>query len=163
MFKLKRKRRFCKKCVTKYKAEGTLLECTNCGLWKAEEAFTKERRHANCVNTRVCADCVERRPCVACGLPKEEDEFTKGEWEHAGKPNKDRGKCRDCRSYNQDTKKCSKCNNFFVSRTIIQISNGVLTTRHVYALAALNRTREKVGGNVCSASLKSRSKIFPNG
>ena len=109
----KNKGRFCKACVAKYVARGLPLECIVCGLWKSKEPFAENWHNANTVNTQVCTDCVERRRCVKRKLPKEQDKFSKGEWEHASKPNHDRGVCRDCQLYNKQTKVCSKCKGDF--------------------------------------------------
>ena len=105
----KNKRRFCKTCVAKYKAEGTPLECTMCCRWEPEDAFAERYRKPNSINTRVCNNCIERRVCRGCGDAKIFTDFSPGEWEHAAYQASEQGKCRDCIKYNRQTKPCSKC------------------------------------------------------
>ena len=90
--------------------EGTPLQCSNCKLWKANAAFADIQQHKNCINTRVCLRCKERRKCKGtCGSLKTVDDFTPTEWEHAAWPSSTSGRCNDClRSGNWKCKKCKK-------------------------------------------------------
>ena len=104
----KDKRSFCKNCTDRMIVAGTPFECTNCGIWKAAEAFDMSQHSANCVNTKVCLACIERRICCECKEAKDEKSFTPGEWTNARK-GKERGKCRGCMTRNQEAKKRSRC------------------------------------------------------
>jgi hypothetical protein len=87
---------YCKQCVERKKREGTPLQCNACFLWKTETAFEVRNRHPNCINTRICCDCEERRRCKRCGQHKCEKEFSASEWQHARWSSDRQGNCRDC-------------------------------------------------------------------
>jgi len=107
----KDKSRHCKTCVDQKVDAGTPLQCSNCKLWKAEAALqTNNKQHKNCIHTRVCMSCKERRRCKGpCEASKTEAEFTAGAWEHALKPSSTQGRCTDCmRLGNWTCKRCKK-------------------------------------------------------
>ena len=81
----KDKQPYCKDCVQRKCLEGVPLQCTNCYMWRAKDAFRPTQQHPSALNTRVCEDCIETRKCQACGENKDEKEFTKREWQHASR------------------------------------------------------------------------------
>ena len=106
----KNKRYYCKKCVRKREEAGTPWECSYCGLWKADGAFSPEQCSKYRINTRVCLNCVERRRCKGtCAALKTRLEFTPGEWQHAAKPASTQGRCNDCVLRGQVQKWCAGC------------------------------------------------------
>ena len=99
---------FCKDCVERKKGAGTPFRCNNCGIWKSADSFVERYRHAWCLRTRVCDDCVERRMCRGpCGREMEEGAFTKSEWSRARKSSLLRGRCKTCQAKWQECKTCS--------------------------------------------------------
>ena len=104
----KDKCRHCQRCVIQKEEAGTPLECSNCKLWKVNEAFPETQRHKNCINTRVCLSCKERRRCRGkCQALKTQEEFSTGEWEHALWPSSSRGFCTKCMTHGNWT--CRQC------------------------------------------------------
>jgi hypothetical protein len=102
------KQPYCKDCVDKKKRLDTPLQCNTCYMWKAEIAFKVAQRHPNCINTRVCIDCVEKRRCKECGEAKIETEFAQGEWTRA-RWKVDRGLCKDCSKKERGRWRCIEC------------------------------------------------------
>ena len=64
----------CIACMEKKREAGTPFECMNCFEWKSASAFDDKnlQRYAH----RVCTDCIEKRPCIACGVAKVQEDFT---------------------------------------------------------------------------------------
>ena len=97
----------CKACVNIKEKQGTPYRWNTCGLWKASDAFAECYRHLHSLTTRVCEDCIERRPCCMCGKQKTATEFTKGEWTQTSKQDNSRGKCKACALRNRVVKQCT--------------------------------------------------------
>ena len=103
----------CKECVQKYKDRGCPLQCNTCLLWKAEEGFKSGDLHPNCLNSRVCVDCIEKRECRQCGLVLEQSEFTASAWQRAFRKSDKQGKCTRCARQLKGQWKCVECQNSF--------------------------------------------------
>ena len=87
----------CKQCMKNATEAGTPYECTVCGLWKEEAAFTEKQRSFRSTAKRVCIDCLEKRRCRgACNSLLHETEFNAREWREAGWPSSKRGMCKRC-------------------------------------------------------------------
>ena len=106
----KDKRRHCTFCVEQRVEAGTPLECSNCKLWKANAAFPDKQHHKNCINTRVCFSCKERRRCRGtCQALKTQEEFEYWQWEQAKWPSSQQGFCKECMTHGWWT--CLQCRN----------------------------------------------------
>ena len=60
---------------------------------------------------RAGTDYIEKRPCIACGVAKRQEDFTPREWLETTKHRSGRqqGRCKDCMTRNQALKVCSRC------------------------------------------------------
>ncbi|CAK0820986.1 unnamed protein product, partial [Prorocentrum cordatum] len=101
-------RRVCQVCLEGKKSSGTPWQCTECFLWKGQDAFHASQHHSSRLTSRRCVDCPERRKCYVCEGRKYEEAFVGLQWDKAGNARCKGGMCRDC----EDAKthlKCSRC------------------------------------------------------
>ena len=96
----------CRECIDLKKQNSTPFRCNNCGLWKGEACFEPHHLHGLSLLTRVCVDCLERRPCGKCGAHKCEDDFKPCQWKRTAwilTP----GICKECMTRNREMKVCT--------------------------------------------------------
>ena len=103
---------FCRECVSRKDREGTPYRCNACERWKSERCFASQALNVNCLQTRVCTACVEKRRCKGvCGLWLEEHEFTPSQWSRTAWNTTEQGKCKKCMQRDQQ-RRCSLCKAF---------------------------------------------------
>jgi len=149
----KSKRYYCKKCVRKKEEAGTPWECSFCGLWKANGAFSPEQRSKYKIHTRVCLNCVERRRCRGvCGACLPRENFTAEEWRRAHQPSSTSGLCRSCMHRNQNKKRCSGCKESFAKEEHYTDWMWMLGEAERKCKTCMNRNQDKKRCSGCKES-----------
>ncbi|CAK0901015.1 unnamed protein product, partial [Prorocentrum cordatum] len=78
-------RRVCQVCLEGKKSSGTPWQCTECFLWKSQDAFHASQHHSSKLTSRRCVDCPERRKCYVCEGRKYEEAFVGLQWDKAAR------------------------------------------------------------------------------